>query len=383
MKKILLIIVLIGCILSQAACAAEVDHREASNVPQPEPVVESTGQQESEINEELAEAEQEYREEIEEIEHEWAEEQRELQEEMAELEREWKAGEFSSRAEFDEEMQELQEEMAELGVELHEEFRDAQSELHEAQKELKNAGIKLKGSGFDIKIPSLGHFSFHGNMFSGQQKPILLIPEKTTDSESFGQLVEDMQVMSMILKDAVGTATAPGVYGYRAEAIVLPGFLGRSGSFMPEAIWLDGYGVVFTLRVDFPLISMEEKGQEQPKTEQEKTDEVWQRSKNQLKGITLPDVNADRKGMVFDPIRVRELQKKLIKSLRHASNIRNLTAKDRIVVVVRGAVDKQSPESDVPTSIMTLQAAKQDIDAFADEKIDLEVFTKKTAVIIY
>ena len=79
---------------------------------------------------------------------------------------------------------------------------------------------------------------------------------------------------------------------------------------------------------------------------------------------------------------------------------RNLTPKDQVVVVVRSVVDgetlylssredsetqekKQAGDISVPTSVMTLRADKQDIDAFATDKIGLDEFTKKVSVVIY
>ena len=83
--------------------------------------------------------------------------------------------------------------------------------------------------------------------------------------------------------------------------------------------------------------------------------------------------------------------------MKHASNIRNMEPREKIVVVVRSVVDgkvlshrnfrrfRSTGKSAVavPTSVMTLRADKQDIDAFAAEKIDFDKFTGKVSVITY
>ena len=163
--------------------------------------------------------------------------------------------------------------------------------------------------------------------------------------------------------------------------IIRPGFISFGGQCLPEALWLEGYGVVFTLTVDFPLVPLD--GQEAPsQADQEQADQIWQRNRDRLRGVEPPVERGDKDAVTYDPQRVEQLQKRLTDLLRHASNIRNLGANNRIVIVVRGIYAGQ-PEPEVPTSVMTLQAAKQDIDAFAAEKLDLDEFAQKVAVVIY
>ncbi|MHC4553455.1 MAG: hypothetical protein ACYSUT_11950 [Planctomycetota bacterium] len=290
-----------------------------------------------------------------------------------------------------EEAQKLQEELTEAQQKMQIELKGAQHGLRNAQMQLRNAGVS-------IALPSVRGGGFY-EMGSQRENSVLLIPQKPLNAKTAGQLSEDMQVMLMILKNAAEPELmmenpARGGGGRWNPA----SFFGARSLPTSKAIWLESYGMIFTLAVDFPLVSMNGGEEKPPETAQEKKDEVWNRSKNRLKGLDEPDHNKDEDTVVFDPDKAEKLQKKLTESLKHASNIRNLAAKDRVVVVVRSVINGDPPflhaghdfgEIDektavpVPTSVMTIQAEKQDIDAFADGKIDLKAFTKKVTAVTY
>jgi hypothetical protein len=220
---------------------------------------------------------------------------------------------------------------------------------------------------------------------------ILFIPEKPVDNETVDKLAEDMQVMSMILEE---TANPPQDSG---RQILFGGRLPRAffGSHFrpaPQATWIDGYGIVFLLEVEYPVIAINVSDAKRSAPTEDKEDEIWQRSKNKLKGLDQPETK-EEKAVVFDPDRVELLREKLTASLKQASNIRTLSPNDRIVVVVRSIIDGDVPgrhahedtktSVPVPTSIMTIQATKKDIDAFAEGKLDLDKFTQKVSVVVY
>jgi hypothetical protein len=172
-----------------------------------------------------------------------------------------------------------------------------------------------------------------------------------------------------------------------------------SGPSGIKTVYLGGYGIVFTLDVDFPLVLIKGAEEKPQALETEKKDEVWQRSKSKLKGEDkAAEKDEDKEpALVFDPDKVSQLQKDLTAALKHAANIRNMEPREKIVVVVRSVVDgevisRQIMEGDqaqekepvsIPTSVMTLRADKQDIDAFAADKIDLDKFAGKVSVITY
>jgi hypothetical protein len=166
-------------------------------------------------------------------------------------------------------------------------------------------------------------------------------------------------------------------------------FLGQT-SPETEAIYLENYGMVFKLKVDFPLLLMGGEDHPAQQPEQDMQDEVWLQNKNQLKGLEeLEDKHES--SAAFDPEKVELLKEKLIRTFKHATNIRNLKDDDRIIFVVSGHVDGkpgrfygEAIEGDitVPTSVMTLQAAKKDVDAFG-ATLDLDTFSKKVSIVVY
>ena len=246
-----------------------------------------------------------------------------------------------------------------------------------------------------------------------QANSVLLIPNKPTDAKVIGQLSEDMQVMSIILEEVanVYTFAAQGGLGGGMGGGGMGGSGGGMGGYgfggggalfnfnkhsLPpvEAIWLDGHGMIFTLAVGFPLVSNNGTEEKEQEAAEEKRDEVWQRSKNRLMGLDETNEKKGKQPPVFDPDKVKRLQKSLTEALKHAANIRDLAPKDKVIVAARSLIEGDNPylidpftaekaPVSVPTSVMTLQAEKQDIDAFSSGKIDLNAFTKKVTVVIY
>jgi hypothetical protein len=298
-------------------------------------------------------------------------------------------------AEFQEEMAgenvELQEEMAHEAHELQEELAKLYREMAEARiEQIKITPGVITTPNIRVAapvIPGTGH-SYGAHDRSAES--VLLIPNVSLDNEVARRLTEDVQVMGLILKDAVGSNTRPvireayGFAGGRGTGVAIGrGIFSPFTQTQPEAMWIDGYGVVFKMNVDFPLIKIDQDEPSDDTSDQAKADEVWKRNKDRLKGIEPAAPEGDKQKPLFDPDQVQQLQEKLTKALRHASNIRDLSDREKIVVVVCGTGQRQEPDTDVPTSVMTLQAVKKDIDAFAAGTMDLNTFRKKVSVVVY
>lgn len=369
MKKQSLQVLLTLCLFFLSACQGQADVQPS---PTAEPVVAAA-------DEDAREKAQEYAEEAAELQEEMAEEYQELAEEYAELQEEM-AGENV----------ELQEEMAHEAHELQEELAKLYREMAEARiEQIKIAPGVITTPNIRVAapvIPGTGH-SYGAHDRSAES--VLLIPNVSLDNEVAGRLTEDIQVMSLIFKDAAGSNTKPVTpaafsYGRGTGAIMMgTSLFGAPAQASPKAMWIDGYGVVFTMNVDFPLVNTSPDEPADDATDQEKADEVWKRSKNKLKGIEPVEPEGGKQKPVFDPDLVQQLQEKLTKALRHASNIRDLSDRGKIVVVVCGTGQRQQPDTDVPTSVMTLQAVKKDIDAFGAGTMDLDTFKKKVSVVVY
>ncbi|MHC4864569.1 MAG: hypothetical protein ACYTEX_10820 [Planctomycetota bacterium] len=187
------------------------------------------------------------------------------------------------------------------------------------------------------------------------------------------------------------------------------------GSGAIEAIYLDGYGALFVINVDFPLLPPFEKKQ-QGDTE-EPADEVWERAKQE---IYSPEDREDEDGddeEEFDEDKVEELQEELLDTLKHATNIRSLGPDEWVIIAVTGSRESQrhvnvqvitqsrqilvhdkdkkivsvlGPEDRLPPgvgfrppAVMTIRVTKSDVDAFAVGQVDVDEFRQKVQAILY
>jgi hypothetical protein len=254
----------------------------------------------------------------------------------------------------------------------------------------------------------------------------LLLPGDTLSADERNHLNEDLTVMHRIVSKATGRRREGEPFRIAFERPDAPEL---------DALYLEGYGALILVAVDFPLVEPEKPAAK--KAEDEGKDQVWEETRRRVKGNAGgpedPDEAMDglggaasgsgsfgggggatvvqdvvmwtRETEAFDKDRVEALKKKLTASLKHASNIRGLRPEDTVTVVVTGAPTSNGPvvrkfhggvdpmmlsrygvaatvtdSGDSGTSRMVLRAKKSDIDAFAAGKVDLEKFPVKVTI---
>ncbi len=173
--------------------------------------------------------------------------------------------------------------------------------------------------------PSLG-----GAPYGAVTPSILVIPTRSADPKAFAELQEDMQVMLNILREKL------------SEPRMIMGTLVDYGDFFSggrgtEALYLQGYGAIFVMRVDFPLAppagpkDQNEPGQKEP------ADPVWQKAREKLYAPVSPRgygglrATGGPQGMSFEQIR-----DELLKTFKHAANIRNIEPNETVILTVIG-----------------------------------------------
>jgi len=174
-------------------------------------------------------------------------------------------------------------------------------------------------SPYPTQPKSTGHIS---------SRRVLVIPDTDVKPEELDALTQDLLVMSHILDERFkGSRTIKGVFTDFGD------FFGRDNR-STEAIYLQGYGALFLMEVNFafspPLISEEQKDEEAT----EQVDPTWQRARQQIFSpkSPMPGFSEQGPGLVkFD-----QLKKELIETLKHAANIRNLTPDEWIILTVIG-----------------------------------------------
>ncbi len=181
-------------------------------------------------------------------------------------------------------------------------------------------------SGLDY-VPSIGSLP----SFAAGAPEILLIPTWEVDLKDFAETREDMQVMLHILREKL------------SEPRMILGVLYDYGDFFGgggrdiQAIYLQGYAALFVMEVDFPLsFPSEPRGEGEPK-EEEPVDPVWQRARQRLyapPGVKRYGVRGQPGGT--DKVSFEQFQEDLVKTLRHAANIRNVEPNEWVILTVVG-----------------------------------------------
>jgi len=252
-----------------------------------------------------------------------------------------------------------------------------------------------------VRIPAYPHSS------SGT---VLVIPTAEMKIENLAAITEDMTVMSRIFDKKLSQArlTTRGSWSIGFDPFAA---LGRSSGAI-EAIYLEGYGALFLMKVNV-LLSAPPEAKEDKETEEEDTDPLWTET---IQEMYAPLANTrrtrDRPEEKYDAEKVEDLKERLIKTLKHAANIRALKPDESVILTVIGkagmpAIDRyrttttgqiivhykednvtkilQSP-SDLGFSsptVLTIRAKKSDIDAFAKGQLSFDQFSQKTQLLSY
>jgi hypothetical protein len=145
-----------------------------------------------------------------------------------------------------------------------------------------------------------------------------------------GNLQEDLTVMGHILDKSLNEKFADDQSGRMA--------MGINVAYAPDevptrSLYLDGYGALFFLRVNFPLLApASEKNVEKEKAP---TDSSWEEARQEVYGQPVGR-NSDSP-REYDAAKVSALQKALLEALKDASNIRNVKSDESITICVIGA----------------------------------------------
>ncbi len=239
----------------------------------------------------------------------------------------------------------------------------------------------------------------------------LVIRTSDADAKTQANLEEDLAVMSRILDKTVAKA----IEDDGANRFMGINVLFAPGSGSIRNLYLEGYGALFLLNVNFPLLAPPEKTE--AAKEKSETDSTWEEAKQELYGQSdawAQVGKALRFGLApgspqeYDKDKVEDLKAGLLEALKNATNIRNLKADESITICVFGGLSvapgkptrsvvkrDPAPEAEVVFvaepedsssgrgTIMTVRVKKSDVDAFAKGKLDLDGFRKKATVTTY
>ncbi|MGB2863584.1 MAG: hypothetical protein WBC05_09695, partial [Sedimentisphaerales bacterium] len=162
-------------------------------------------------------------------------------------------------------------------------------------------------------------------------RQVLVVPAAEVKAEDLAEIMEDMQVMSLILDERFKeTRRVQGAFTDFGD------FFGRDNR-TTEAIYLQGYGVLFSMEVNFafsPPPKPQGQGAEQTA---ENVDSTWQRARRQVFSPGDPrGSRGSNSAEEYDSQMVEELKRDLITTLKHAANIRGVQIDEWVILTVIG-----------------------------------------------
>jgi hypothetical protein len=162
-------------------------------------------------------------------------------------------------------------------------------------------------------------------------RKVLVVPDEQLRPEELSSVIEDMQIMSHILDERFKeTRRVQGVFTDFGD------FFGRDNR-QTEAIYLQGYGVLFSMEVNFAFSPAPKPQPQQAAEPNEQVDSTWEKAKQQ---VFSPGETRGGRGsgstQESDSQMVEELKRDLITTLKHAANIRGVQPDERIILTVIG-----------------------------------------------
>jgi hypothetical protein len=152
---------------------------------------------------------------------------------------------------------------------------------------------------------------------------VLVIPSSPVDPQAIVEIREDMQVMVHILCEML------------SEPRMILGMLYDYGDIFgrsdrgTRAFYLEGYGALFVMEVDFPFSFPSEAGPEE--APEQEADPVWQRARQRLRSPGQRRAYGQAPG---DVMSFEQFKEDLIKTLKHAANIRHIDPNENVILTI-------------------------------------------------
>jgi hypothetical protein len=280
------------------------------------------------------------------------------------------------------------------------EARDQQRHARELAQPVRPAQV----AGNPPKPPVPGDFSdrlqtlIRRGPGSGVGGRSAVIRSSDTDQTEQESQTEELSIMSRLLQKAVEAEK-----GGTPSSVMGIDLLFSSSNPTTQNFYLEGYGALFMVTVNFPLLPSEHS---EPRKEKPPVDSEWEAARQELFG-QAPDARV-APGMreEYNADRVNRLRNALTETLKNATHLRALKQEEFVTICVFGGrvtgkngvtivsgnggghggrawSHAESGVAREPQTVMTIRAKKTEIDAFAHDKTSLEEFRKKVKVAIY
>lgn len=251
-------------------------------------------------------------------------------------------------------------------------------------------------------------FAVSGDI-AGRSSTAPLVISSAVEPGALAELQEDLAVMNRILTKGANQAAGTGATRLALGIALQTPF----GSRSPQCLYLEGFGAVFMLSANYPLLApsvapdVKEDGAKPDNTawEEARSELYGGRAGNSSTAHRYGEVGARRAAagnpLEYDAGRVEKLKTALLEAAKNAANIRHLKPAEHIVIAVRGSgqsTAKRGPAhpsdrsgrrvgvtagAGEPQTTLTIRFSKESADAFAKGQLRLEEFTKKATIAAY
>lgn len=160
-------------------------------------------------------------------------------------------------------------------------------------------------------------------------RKVLVIPATDVKVEELDAITQDLQIMSHIFDERFNEPRL-----IKGAFVDFGDFFGRD-SRETEAIYIQGYGALFLMEVNFTF-TPPPKEQEKEAEKTEDVDPTWQRAKQKIfspQGLGSDNFVPEEK---YSADKIDQLKAELIRTLKHAANIRNLKPDEWVILTVIG-----------------------------------------------
>lgn len=263
-------------------------------------------------------------------------------------------------------------------------LRTAQNEIRGAQEEVARAMRDVQRHVKTFRLDAGG---------PNASRTLVVAPQAT--GEQAAQVRADLTIMARVLQKAA-SPEGQARNNFRFDF----GDVRFGGRTDLDAMYLEGYGAVFLLNVDFPLNAPPK--EEPKKTEtKEKKDAAWEQARREVDGKGEPEeldeeLEADDANG-FDGEKVERLKKRVTEALRSSVNVRALKSNENVVVQVTGGSTKgfgsrafighstdRGPmvfagdsRKGTGSSVLTFMVTRRDVENFSEGRLNVEEFAKK------
>jgi len=274
--------------------------------------------------------------------------------------------------------------------------------------------VKSSGYGKSLTLPSVsvGRNLIYSSR-SGNVSDVLVIPSAEITTEEIATITEDMNIMSRIFEKNLQRdhININSMFFSSSDPFQIAFSRGRPST---QGMYLQGYGVLFLMKVDFPLSPGPKVEKETEQTQNvEDTDEVWAQMKQEMFAPEeIRKDKDDRPKKEYDAEKVENLKTTLIKALKHASNIRSLKPDEVVILTITGSstssgyksvrtipgrnevivIDQNNKSQIIGTdlvddiglslpTVLVIRAKKSDIDRFAGGDLDFDQFQQNTQIL--